>query len=222
MSDERHRDDFDAGSAAGAAPGERPPASPSARAASATPRAREEAAFRRFVQRVWQHDVAPLLRDRQAAQRRGGARIGGSVGAGAGLLLDRLFGLRGRPFARFGTVVGATLGAVLPDAWDWQWFRSAGQDEQRAVSDAVQRRAADLPEVEALELLGLTASATRDDLRIAWRRAAAEWHPDGAANDADRTERHLRFVALQAAHERLRAAYDAGRLPLSGDRGPSR
>ncbi|MBK8914094.1 MAG: J domain-containing protein [Phycisphaerales bacterium] len=170
------------------------------------------------MQRVWQHDVAPLLRDRRSAQRRGGARIGGSVGAGAGLLLDRLFGLRGRPFARFGTVVGATLGAVLPDAWDWKWFHGAAQEDQQAVSDALQRRAADLPESDALELLGLSASATRDDLRVAWRQAASRWHPDGAASDADRAERHLRFIALQAAHQRLCTAFDDGRLPVGGGR----
>jgi hypothetical protein len=174
-----------------------------------------DAAFRRFVRRVWRDDVAPLLRGRREGQRRRTAAIGGQVGATGGLLIDKLLGLRGRPFARFMTVMGSSLGAMLPDAWDWDWLRTRATPQQRrAVADAMQQRAEELPEADALELFGLSPDATIEELKSAWRAATRRWHPDRAANEESRREYTLRFVALQAAHERLRAAYEDGRLPV--------
>jgi hypothetical protein len=176
--------------------------------------ANETEAFRRFLRRVWQEDVGPLLRDRRAVQRKKSARVAGTAAAGAGLLLDGLFRLRGKPFTRFMTVVGSSLGAMLPDVWDWEWLRdSADAAEQAAVAEGVRRGAARLPEAEALELFGLSEATTPDELKQAWREILQRWHPDKAPDEPRRLEYHLRFLAYKEAYERLRQAYDEGRLP---------
>jgi DnaJ-class molecular chaperone len=81
------------------------------------------------------------------------------------------------------------------------------------VTDQVRRRAADLSDVEALELFNLTPSASREQLQHAWRLVSQRWHPDKAADEAQRAEHHVAFVAYQTAYERLCEAYDSGRLP---------
>jgi DnaJ-class molecular chaperone len=77
------------------------------------------------------------------------------------------------------------------------------------VTAAVQQ----LPEQDALELMGLRADSTREALRAQWHEAARRYHPDKAAGEAQRVEFHYRFLAYQAAYERLSAAFEAGRLP---------
>ena len=174
----------------------------------------DDEAFRRFLRRVWQNDVGPLLRGERAEQRRKSARAAGKVAATTGLVVDSLLRLKGKPFTRFMTVVGSTAGAILPDAWDWKWLRErAAPREQKVVERQVARRAADLPLAEALALFHLTPSASREQLKHAWREISNRWHPDKAPDDARRAEYHLRFVAYQAAYERLRQAYEDGRLP---------
>jgi hypothetical protein len=170
--------------------------------------------FSRFVQRVWTADVAPLLRGRLAEQRKTGARWGGTTAAAGGALLDGLLRLRGRPFTRAMTVLGSTLGAMVPDLWDWEWLRrSAGDQERRVLDEQVRRRAAELPEDEALSLFDLPASATIEELRHAWRAMSLRWHPDKAPDEARRREYEVRFVTYQSAYNRLSEAFDAGRLP---------
>lgn len=176
--------------------------------------ARGEAALRTFFQDVWRRDVRPLLRNRQAAQRRTLANVGGQAAAATGALLDGVFRLRGRPFTRSLTILGASFGAMLPDAWDWGWWRHLNDSATReAVTAEVKTRAADLPEAAALALFGLTPDATQDDLREAWHAACLRWHPDRARTDEQRREHHLRFLAIQAAYARLQRAYADGRLP---------
>jgi hypothetical protein len=171
-------------------------------------------AFRRFLRRVWRDDVTPLLRGENAAQRRSAAQKGGKLAAATGLFLDSMFGLRGRPFTRSLTVLGSTLGALLPDAWDWKWLREqAGPRQRQVVAEQVQRRAADMPLAEALQLFQLSPQATQDELKQAWREISQRWHPDKAPDEARRAEYHVRFVAYRAAYDRLRVAYEKGVLP---------
>jgi hypothetical protein len=173
-----------------------------------------EERFSRFVQRVWTADVVPLLRGRLAEQRKTGARWGGTTAAAGGALLDGFLRLRGRPFTRAMTVLGTTLGALVPDLWDWNWLRTGAGDQERSVlEEQVRRRAAELPEDEALALFDLPPCATLEELRHAWRAMSLRWHPDKAPDDARRREYELRFVAYQSAYDRLSAAFDAGRLP---------
>jgi hypothetical protein len=176
-----------------------------------------DAALGKLLRRVWRSDVEPLLRGTRAAQRRRSARVGGKVAATGGLVLDTLFRLRGKPFTRAMSVMGSSLGAMLPDVWDWKWLRSSATREQRkVVADQVRRRAAELPEADALALFDLPPSTTREQLKQAWRTISQRWHPDKAPSDAERPEYHVRFIAYQAAYERLCRAYDEGRLPQSG------
>jgi hypothetical protein len=65
------------------------------------------------------------------------------------------------------------------------------------------------------EVLGVSVTATQEELRRAYRRLARETHPDTGGSSA-------RFVAVQLAWERVgtvedRAAYDRGR-PVHSDR----
>jgi len=178
-------------------------------------RAADNEAFRRFLRRVWRQDIAPLLADRRGPQRRKAARLGGKAAAAAGLFVDGVLGLKRKPFTRFLTVVGSSLGALLPDAWDWQWLRqSATEDDRQVISDQLRRRAAELPEADALALFNLTTAASRDELKHAWRQVLQRWHPDKAPDQLRRSEYHLRFLAYKVAYERLCAAYEAGQLPL--------
>lgn len=171
-------------------------------------------AFRRLMERVWQRDVAPLLRGKYAQHRATGAKIGGKAAAGMGLALDRLFGLKGRPFQRSLGVLGSTLGAVVPDAWDSSWQQRADAADRRTVEDQVQHEAAMLELREAAALLGLTNLNDREALRAAWHVQAKRWHPDIAP--AEQREAHrIRFVACQAAYERLNAAFERGELPAT-------
>jgi hypothetical protein len=174
----------------------------------------ENEAFRRFLRRVWREDVTPLLRDHRAAQRKKTARVGGKLAATPGLLVDGLLGLKGKPFTRFLTVLGSSLGAMLPDVWDWRWLREIADGAEREIAAAeVERRAAALPEADALALFGLSETAPREQLKQAWRETLQRWHPDKAPDEAARHEYHVRFLAYKGAYERLCAAYDAGRLP---------
>lgn len=167
-----------------------------------------------FVRRVWREDVAPLLRDRRAAQRRASARVGGRVAASAGLLLDGLLGLRGKPFTRFMTVVGSSLAALVPDVLDWKWLgESADEADRHATDEQLRRRVAGLEQAEALGLFGLTERDSFENLRQSWRAAARRWHPDRAASPAQAAEHRLRFVTYRAAYERLKSVYESGRLP---------
>ena len=170
----------------------------------------------RFLRRVWRADVEPLLRGKYATQRRTSARVSGKVAAAGGLVLDSLFRLRGRPFTRALTVMGSSLGAMLPDVWDWKWLQASADDEDRKVAaEQVERRAAELPEAEALALFGLAPTAAHEQLKHAWRIVSQRWHPDKAPDTDRRVEYHVRFVAYQTAYEQLCRAYDEGRLPCA-------
>jgi hypothetical protein len=186
---------------------------PTRRGEAAVTASAQERAFRVFLRRVWKRDVAPLLRERQPERRRRTARAGGKLAGATGLAVDSLFHLKGRPFTRFMLTMGASVGAMLPDIWDWQWFRAAGAAAQKLTEQRVRRAAGELPEAEALELFGLAPSADRAELKRVWRAASKRWHPDKAPDAASRDEHRLRFVAYQAAYQRLSEAYEAGRLP---------
>jgi len=69
------------------------------------------------------------------------------------------------------------------------------------------------------EVLGVSSTASQDDLRRAYRRLMRETHPDTGGNAA-------RFTAVQVAWEHVgdpddRAAYDRGRPTAWGDETPS-
>ncbi len=185
---------------------------------------REDEAFRRFLRRCWQQDVVPLLRGKRAEQRRKAAKVGAKVAAAGGLLIDSLLRLRGRPVTRFLTVLGSSMGAMLPDVWDSRLLRQRlGPRQREQVARRVQQRAAELELAEAIELTGLDPAFSCEQMRAYRRRELARWHPDRADDELQREDYRLRFVALQAAFERIEQAYDDGRLPRrAGAAGPVR
>lgn len=167
-----------------------------------------------FYDRIWQDDVAPLLRERLGGQRRHTARIGGAAAKAAGTLLDRAFKLRGRPFTRSLTVLGLKFGALLPDVWDWRvYHEKLNPKVRRFFEKKAQQQAEQLPEADALALFELSAHSSRDELKATWRRLSKRWHPDHAPNPAEVDAYRLRFITYRAAYERLEQAYAAGRLP---------
>ncbi len=172
--------------------------------------------FRRFLRRTWREDVTPLLRGEQAERRAKTARATGKAAAATGLFVDSLLGLKGKPFARFMTVMGSSLGAMLPDVWDWKWLREKASPAQRqVVADQVRRSAERLAESEALGLFGLSPTASREELKSAWRAMSQRWHPDKAGDVRRQAEYHVRFLTYNTAYDLLSAAYDAGHLPRS-------
>jgi len=70
-------------------------------------------------------------------------------------------------------------------AWPWQWM-STGPS-----------RSAEL--AKARRLLQVSPSASHDEIRVAYRRLAAEMHPDRGGSDA-------RLAALNAARDTLLAS----------------
>ena len=60
-------------------------------------------------------------------------------------------------------------------------------------------------EMRALDVLELEVDADFDNVRIAWRRLAKEFHPDVNPDNADAAKR---FQAIQAAYDVLKAAED--------------
>jgi hypothetical protein len=58
-------------------------------------------------------------------------------------------------------------------------------------------------EMRALDVLGLDVDADFEQVRIAWRRLAKEWHPDVRPGDEEAAKR---FQSIQAAYDVLRVA----------------
>ena len=69
-------------------------------------------------------------------------------------------------------------------AWPWQWL-SAGRSPTREIA-------------RARRLLQISPTATHDEIRAAYRRLAAEMHPDRGGSDA-------RLAALTEARDLLLA-----------------
>lgn len=129
-------------------------------------------------------------------------------------MLDRLLGLRGRPFTRSLTVLGASFGAMAPDAWDWNWLRThASAAQQEAAAASLTSYAQKLELDEALALFDLPADVSRESVKAAWHDAARRWHPDVACDESQRAEHQARFITYRAAYDCLQRAFDTGALP---------
>ncbi|MGE3180855.1 MAG: J domain-containing protein [Phycisphaerae bacterium] len=169
-----------------------------------------EAAYREFLNRVWRKDIFPLIASSDPLGRRKFAVRGAQVAAAAGMTVDKVLGLRGRPFTRAFTVVGGTLGAVTPDLWDWNWVRAVSRSiKEEVVQEKLDRGVRDLKVDEALAVFGLEKGASREEITRAWRVLAKKWHPDHAPDDSARLEYAMRFKTYSAIYEQLCAARDA-------------
>lgn len=165
-------------------------------------------AFRNFLNRVWRSDIYPLIADERAETQRKAAVRGAQAAGVAGRAIDKLLGLRGRPFSRALTVLGGTIGALTPDVWSWTWFRAVSRGKDREyVTDQLERRARDLSMDDAFAMLGLPRNASRDDVTRAWRTLAKEWHPDHAPDADARSEYAARFKAYNAVYESICAEF---------------
>ncbi len=66
---------------------------------------------------------------------------------------------------------------------------------------------------EAREILGLELTATRREIKAAYRRAARRWHPDHAPPGAEE-EYRVRMQNINAAYSRVRLFLDQYRYRL--------
>ena len=59
------------------------------------------------------------------------------------------------------------------------------------------------------QVLGLERGAGQDEIRAAYRRLAAQYHPDKVAHLGDEFQRlaEMKFKAIQAAYDKLRQRY---------------
>lgn len=82
-------------------------------------------------------------------------------------------------------VIAAVICALvrwLTGAWPWQWLSTKSNPERELA--------------RARRLLGVPAVTTRDEVRAAYRRLAADAHPDRGGSDA-------RLAALTEARDML-------------------
>lgn len=168
------------------------------------------------LRQSWLEDLLPLLQDRSMATRVGRAGLFAAVGAVVGLVADMACQAYFKKKLGFGAILGGAAGAAAgsfsPEIMDWAAAYERLDPEQRdSVDDRIRDRITHQELIEQLSYFDLPPTATADALRKAWKRKAAELHPDrNKASDA-----HVRFVALNAAHERLRDAFTRGDLPLA-------
>jgi DnaJ-domain-containing protein 1 len=86
---------------------------------------------------------------------------------------------------------------------DWENFRRTGKaDVETMLNRFWQRYLAIDERVEALRTLELPANASWEKIRRAYRRLAAQHHPDKGGDPA-------RFRAIRGAYERLMRCYAA-------------
>ena len=85
--------------------------------------------------------------------------------------------------------------------------RRAGIDEGFILRELVVR---ELLDAEACAVLGIPRDADQDEARAAYRRLAAQFHPDTAAflSDQQRTATEFAFKRVQAAYDMIRAIPD--------------
>ena len=168
-----------------------------------------------FYRRLWEKRILPQLSAENAPRQEKRTRRTARWASASGRFVDSLLGLRGKPFTRAFTSIGVDLS--MPQTWDWKWFGRQTQATRERLNAEAEAAAAKLEFDEALSLFGLSGSASHDDLKAAWRAAAHRWHPDRARSEEERQQAHSHFVTLQAAYERLRAAYEAGKIPSCDD-----
>jgi DnaJ-class molecular chaperone len=60
-----------------------------------------------------------------------------------------------------------------------------------------------MPRAEALKSLGLTAAASAEEIKVAYKAMVKKWHPD-KHQEADRATVQARFLEIQAAWEALK------------------
>lgn len=168
------------------------------------------------LRQSWLEDLLPLLQDRSMSTRVGRAGLFAVIGAVVGEVADVACQAYFKKKLGFGAILGgaagAAAGAFTPEIMDWAAaYERLDEGQREYVDERVRERVASQELIEQLSYFDLSPTATADELRKAWKRKAAELHPDrNKASDA-----HVRFVALNAAHERLRDAYASGQLPLA-------
>lgn len=93
--------------------------------------------------------------------------------------------------------------------------RRAGIDEGFIAGELVLRRFRD---AHACVVLGIARDASREEVRSAYRRLAAQFHPDTAAtlSERQREATEQAFKRIQAAYEAL-LAEEGQRVPGAGD-----
>ncbi len=168
------------------------------------------------LRQTWSEDLLPLLQHRTISARFGRAGIFAAIGAVVGEVADLACQAYFKKKLGFGAILGgaagAAAGAFSPEIMDWAAAYERLDPEQRdSVDDRIRERIVHQDLIEQLSYFDLPPNASLDEFRKSWKRKASQLHPDrNKAPDA-----HVRFVAINAAHERLAEAYARGDLPLA-------
>ncbi len=168
------------------------------------------------LRQTWQEDVLPLLKDRSMVARVGRAGLLAAFGAIVGEVADlacqwyfrKKFGFG----ARLGGVIGATAGAFSPEIINWAAaYNELDEGQREFVDDRIRMRVVARELIELLGYFELAPTASLNELKRAYKQKVLAFHPDrNKSSDA-----HVKMVAINAARERLLAAYASGLLPLA-------
>jgi hypothetical protein len=84
---------------------------------------------------------------------------------------------------------------------------AAKEREKRAEEKRNRQIATDTPEGEALEIMGLSAPITLDEIKIKYKELAKKWHPDVNRNDPEAEEKlkdiNMAYTVLRLAYQKF-------------------
>jgi len=84
---------------------------------------------------------------------------------------------------------------------------AAREREKKAEEKRNRKIATDTPEGEALEIMGLSAPITLDEIKIAYKKLAKQYHPDVNRNDTDAEEKlkdiNMAYTVLRLAYQKF-------------------
>ena len=87
---------------------------------------------------------------------------------------------------------------------------AAKEREKKAEEKRNRKIATDTPEGEALEIMGLSAPITLDEIKVTYKALAKQWHPDVNRNDPEAEEKlkdiNMAYTVLRLAYQKFETA----------------
>lgn len=88
------------------------------------------------------------------------------------------------------------------------FYGDAAKEREKKREEKRNRKiATDTPEGEALEIMGLSAPITLDEIKVAYKELAKKWHPDVNRNDPEAEEKlkdiNMAYTVLRLAYQKF-------------------